>query len=251
MCEEKKGEEKKAKTKMGQPGAQIPGQAAEEASEEKSAEAALPASQPSPSSSPGAAPSTPEQTSAEQPAVATPAAPPQPLAQPTPSQTEAETRQIQPRKGWKPGWWKKADRWARQNTALIVMLILWFIVWNGIIISGYIYRSELYHGAKAKVMIVGQMVTPAKKVTKPTLPPPTSVPPVIKCNNYTATRELDGSISVKNCECRGDNCPVKIVCKGDQYKVTPNWKTITNPDDTEQRFVENTVVDTSNCERFY
>jgi len=269
--------EKKDRTKIGQPPAQTPEAVEEEAVEEADEQT----SQPSPTSEPGEAPSTPLQTEqpeedveleltdevedddeeeAAEPAPAAVAAPPlpSPVAQTTPSETAAETREVPPSNSLKPSWWKKADRWANSNTNVLGIFVLMAFVWAFVIIAAIMLGPLAFHKVKAGIYEVKNMakatvtmMLPSKKVAKPAPPPTPLEPPVIECINYTVAQELDGSLSTKNCECKGDNCPVKIVCKGDQYKVTYNWRTVTNPDDTEQRFVESTVVDTSNCEHFY
>ena len=266
-------DEKKGKTRIGQPGAQIPPE--EEAAEE--VEERL--SQPSPSSDPGGAPSTPEQTAAEEldlshevedvedeapaePAPAAVAAPPSlpsPSAETTPSVTAAKTRQATPPR---KGWFKLPNRWKKSDTNSAVLCGFCILFWIVIIVIGSQYGAEVWDsgknkvmyvasGAKTKVMHVVQMVRPSKETAKPAPPPTPLEPPKLECRNYTVTRGDDGSRSISNCKCLSNNCPTKIVCKGDQYKVTYNWDTVVLPDDTEQRYVKSTAVDTSNCKHLY
>lgn len=261
-------DEKQEKTKIGQPPAQKPGVAEEETT---GATEAKQVSQPSPTREPGGAPGTALQTESKnispidealngkkdepraEPAPAALAKPPQssPTNRAAPSISSAPTRQAKSRQGWKPSWWKNADRWARQHTTIIGIVILATCAWTFIIVAVILWGPLAFNMGKGKIAHVAQMVMPSKQTAKPAPPPTPLKPPVIECHNYTAARELDGSISTKNCECSGGNCPVKIVCTGDQYKVTYNWDTITNPDDTEQRYVKSTTVDTSNCEHFF
>lgn len=261
------GDEKKGKTRIGQPPAPTPEAAEEEAAEEVKEQL----SQPSPSSNPGGAPSTPEQTAAKEldltnevedvedeasaePAPAAMATPPQqlPVAQGTPSMANAPTRQaVPPRKGW----FKWPDRWKKADTNSAVLCGFCILFWITIIIIGSQYGAEVWDsgkskatnvasGAKTRVMHVAKMVMPAKKQAKPAPPPTPLEPPKLECRNYTVNRGDDGSRSISNCKCLNNNCPTKIVCTGDQYKREYIW-------DEDHRFVESTVVDTSNCKHFY
>jgi hypothetical protein len=267
---------KKGKTRIGQPKAKPPAEKAVE--EETAEETEVSASQPSPTSEPGSAPDTPLQSESEEikltnevegddedkaaesapAAVATPP-PSLPMSATTPmpsAEQVATPPQTPPRKKW----FTWPERWKRADTNAAVLCILCVLFWTTVIIMGLQYGSEVWdfgknkttivaNGAKAKATRVAQVFIPALKTAKPT--PAPLKQSVIECRNYTVTRELDGSRSTKNCKCINDNCPKKTVCRGDQYKVTYNWKTVSNPDGTNQRIVNSTTVDTSNCERTY
>jgi len=176
----------------------------------------------------------------------------QPQAQTSPSQTPP------PGKGQeKLGWWK---RWRKADTnpavLLILCLIFWGLFFSIVIPTSYLYGPGIYRGAKTKAMTVAGKLKQgtgwAKSKAKAKYAPPAATPAVSVCRGYQVTKNPNAAKwQVSGCECQGDDCPKKIVCKDDQYQVIPEEEIFTAPDGTKTRFVTSHLIDVSNCDQTF